>query len=136
MEIRRKNRLDRVDHNRAEFCFSDVLKHTLHRSLAENEEIRSADAEPFGSHLGLFSRLLPGHVKHLEPLAGKSIKHLQKEGRLSDSRIPANQDHRSEDDPTAQDPVKLSDPTLDSVLVVQFDIGDRTGWLPHSKANQ
>ncbi len=65
LEVWGKDRLDRIDDNHTGSYVLDALKNPVHGRLTQNEEIGGLHPQPFGSHLGLFGRLLPRDVKDL-----------------------------------------------------------------------
>ena len=76
---RRKNRLDRVDHQKSRFKLSDPFKGAFQRSLCQQVEVFRHHAKTPRTQFDLAGRLFCGHVKNracLGPASGR----LQQQG--------------------------------------------------------
>ena len=122
---RRKNRLHRVDHQKAGLDFLDVLENALQRGFAQDQQIRRGDAQTLGAHLDLARRFLAGNVETGDTFFAYGGKGLQQQRRFADTRVAADQDHRAGHQPAAEDAVKLADAGKQAAFFRRVDGVDR-----------
>ena len=114
MQVRAVQRLDRVDREHAEPAIrSDAREHALDVRLGEHVERRFADAEPARAQRDLIERLLARHVARGRA-HGEIRERAQKQRRLADARVAAEQHDAAGDEPAAEHAVELAEPGRDA----------------------
>ena len=101
--------LDRIDDHRRRPELAHVLDDCVQVRLGQYIEVVCRETKPARTHLDLLRRLFAGHIEQPASALGQLCADLQQEGRLADSRVPADQDQRAGNDAPAQHAGELGD---------------------------
>ena len=84
--------LYRVDHHQVGPVFADLVDDIFEQRLGIDQAFVVPDAEAGRTHLDLFGRLLARDIERFQSVRRQCD--LQREGRLPDARLPAQEDQR------------------------------------------
>jgi len=99
------------------------LRHDVfEQRLGVDQAVVVADADARGAHLDLLGRLLARDVERLERVGRQG--NLQREGRLADAGLAAQQYERAGDQSAAQHAVHLAVAQVDAPVVALADVAD------------
>jgi hypothetical protein len=100
-------RLDGVDDRCDGLASRDLVDGDLGRGLGEDQHAGAAEPQAIGAQPHLLGRLLTGDVEDGQPLRGERAARLERERRLSDAGIAAEQNDGAGDETAAQHAIEL-----------------------------
>ena len=122
-ELRRVERLDRVDHTHIGTAFRKRRANGLELGLGKDLDFVGA-AEPRGAELHLRNGLLPGDEQRPAATSCHRRKRGKQERRLANTRFASDEDERCGDEPPSEHAVELGDARRDSSRVIGLDVGE------------
>src|SRR2546423_1130642 len=122
LEIAGEYRLDGIDDYRVETLRAGSGKNCLEQSLIEEGNIFCRPVKPFGTELHLKGGLFTGHVQRRVTHLLELSRDLEKERRLSNPRLAANEDHRARHDSAAEYKIEFLDSCLEPPAQRTLDV--------------
>src|SRR5690606_38388419 len=126
-QLRRVDRLDRVDDERGRRALVRRREDTVQLRLAEEHDIARPAAQAVGPEPDLRGRFLARDVERAVPRRLEPGRDLEQERALPDPGLAADQDERARDDAAAEHEVEFVEPSPPSHRLRARDLGEACG---------
>ena len=114
----RKDRLDRIDDDRAGLQSLDFVDDVFEVGLRQQVDIFSFDCESLATQLDLAFRLFTGNVEHARACGTEFVGYLKKQRALADPWITTDQDECAGYDAAAENTIKLGDTRRNPYIIL------------------